>query len=51
VKLGRPKRDHKRSHEVLDMKARGLGIRAISRQLRMAVSSVHSIVAGKKTKR
>jgi DNA-binding NarL/FixJ family response regulator len=40
-----------RTQEVLDLKAKGLGVRAISRELGMAVSSVHSIVAGKKTPR
>ena len=44
VKLGRPKSQHERSHEVLDLKAKGLGVRAISRELGMAVSSVHSVL-------
>jgi DNA invertase Pin-like site-specific DNA recombinase len=44
VKLGRPKRQHERSQEVLDLKAKGLGVRAISRKLGMAVSSVHSVL-------
>ena len=44
IKLGRPKSQHERSQEVLDLKAKGLGVRAISRELGMAVSSVHSIV-------
>ena len=51
VKLGRPKSAHKRAKEVLDLKARGLGIRAISRQLGMPLSSVHSVVAGKSSSR
>lgn len=51
VKLGRPESEHKRSQEVLDLKAKGMGIREISRELDMAVSSVHSIVAGKKAER
>jgi predicted trehalose synthase len=32
-------------------KIKGSGLRAISRQLGMAVSSIHSVLAGKKAKR
>ena len=42
--LGRPTSLHKRSEEVFAPKAKGMGIRAISRQLGMAVSSVHSVL-------
>jgi DNA-binding CsgD family transcriptional regulator len=51
VRLGRPTSLHKRADEVLALKKKGLGLRAISRQLGMAVSSVHSILAGRKAKR
>ena len=51
VRLGRPSRPHKRTAEVLALKAQGMGVRAISRQLGMAVSSVHSVLARKKAKR
>ena len=51
VKLGRPASLHKRAGEVMALKKKGMGLRGISRQLGMAVSSVHSIVAAKKAKR
>ena len=51
VRLGRPNTLHKRAEEVLALKATGLGLRAISRQLGLAVSSVHSVLAGRKSKR
>ena len=51
VRLGRPKTLHKRAEEVLALKETGLGLRAISRQLGLAVSSVHSVLAGRKSKR
>jgi len=44
VKLGRPKSGHKRSQEVMDLRAKSLCVRAISRQLGMPVSSVHSVL-------
>jgi DNA invertase Pin-like site-specific DNA recombinase len=44
VRLGRPATLQKRAGEVMALKKRGLGIRAISRELDMAVSSVHSIL-------
>jgi DNA invertase Pin-like site-specific DNA recombinase len=51
VRLGRPTTLHKRAPEVMALKRQGIGLRAISRQLGMAVSSVHSVLAGKKAKR
>lgn len=51
VKLGRPASLHKRTDEVLALKKQGLGVRAIARELGMAVSSVQSVLAGKKAKR
>jgi hypothetical protein len=50
VRLGRPSTLHKRAGEVLALKKKGIGLRAMSRQLEMPVSSVHSIVTGKKAK-
>jgi DNA invertase Pin-like site-specific DNA recombinase len=50
VRLGRPASLHKRAGEVLALKKQGMGLRAISRELGMAVSSVHSILAGRKPK-
>lgn len=44
VKLGRPPRLKARAPEVMALKKQGLGIRAISRSLKMPVSSVHSLV-------
>jgi lambda repressor-like predicted transcriptional regulator len=51
VRLGRPSSLHKRAAEVLALKKQGMGLRAISRELGMAVSSIHSVLAGRKTKR
>jgi DNA invertase Pin-like site-specific DNA recombinase len=54
VRLGRPATLHKREPAVLKLKRAGLGLREISRQLSMPVSSVHSIlhaVPGVKPKR
>jgi putative DNA-invertase from lambdoid prophage Rac len=50
VKLGRPATLDKRAGEVIALKKQGKGIRAIARELRMAPSSVHSVLAGKKAK-
>ncbi len=44
VQLGRPPTLEARTPEVMRLKGQGLGIRAISRSLKMLVSSVHSIV-------
>jgi DNA invertase Pin-like site-specific DNA recombinase len=44
VRLGRPSKPHKRSAEVLALKAKGMGLRAISRKLGLAASTVHSIL-------
>ena len=49
--LGRPTSLHKRADEVLALKKKGMGLRAISRQLGMAVSSVHSVLPGTKANR
>jgi hypothetical protein len=51
VRLGRPTTLHKRVGEVMALKKQGLGLRVISQQLGMAVSSVHSLLAGQKVKR
>jgi DNA invertase Pin-like site-specific DNA recombinase len=51
VKLGRPASLHKRADEVLALKKQGLGVRAIARELGMAVSSVQSVLVGKKATR
>jgi DNA invertase Pin-like site-specific DNA recombinase len=51
IRLGRPATLQKRAGEIMALKKHGLGVRAISRELGMAVSSVHSVLAGKKTKR
>jgi len=51
VRLGRPGTLHKRAGEVMALKKGGLGVRAISRELGMAVSSVHSVLSAKKAKR
>jgi DNA invertase Pin-like site-specific DNA recombinase len=40
VKLGRPATHRRTSNDVKALKARGLGVRAISRELRMPVSTV-----------
>ena len=46
VRLGRPATLHRREPAVLKLKRAGLGLRQISRQLKMPVSSVHSILHG-----
>lgn len=51
VRLGRPTSLHKRADEIMALKRQGMGLRAISRELGMAVSSVHSVLATKKVKR
>jgi DNA invertase Pin-like site-specific DNA recombinase len=51
VKLGRPATLEKRAGEIMALKKSGMGVRAISRELDMAVSSVHSVLAGMKAKR
>jgi DNA invertase Pin-like site-specific DNA recombinase len=50
VKLGRPVTLDKRAGEVLALKKQGKGVRVIARELGMAPSSVHSVLAGKKAK-
>ena len=44
VKLGRPKTLQTRTEEVVALRRKGLGLRAIARELKMPVSSVHSIL-------
>jgi hypothetical protein len=44
VRLGRPATLRKRTGEVLALKMRGFGVRAIARQLGMAPSSVHAVL-------
>ena len=44
VQLGRPSTMEARAPEVMRLKGQGLGLRAISRNLKIPVSSVHSIV-------
>jgi DNA invertase Pin-like site-specific DNA recombinase len=44
VRLGRPATLGKRAGEVMALKKRGLGVRAIARELSMPVSSVHSVL-------
>jgi len=44
VKLGRPATLDERAGEVMALRKRGLGLRAISRELRMPLSSVHSVL-------
>jgi DNA invertase Pin-like site-specific DNA recombinase len=51
VKLGRRPTLMKRAGEVMKLIKRGLGIRAVARQLAMPVSSVHSIVRSCQTPR
>ena len=46
VKLGRPKTLSKYADEVRDLREKGVGIRAIGRELGLATSSVSEIVAG-----
>ena len=50
VRLGRPATLEKRADEVMALKKRGLGVRAISRELDMPVSSVHSVLTTPKKK-
>ena len=49
-KLGRPATLDQRAGEVLALKRQGKGVQAIARELGMAPSSVHSILAGNKAK-
>ena len=51
VRLGRPATLQKRAVEVLALKERGLGLRAISRELKMPVASVHSVLHAKPQQR
>jgi DNA invertase Pin-like site-specific DNA recombinase len=51
VRLGHPATLQERAGEVLALKKRGLGVRAISRELEMAVSSVHSVLTANRGKR
>jgi DNA invertase Pin-like site-specific DNA recombinase len=51
VRLGRPATLAKRAPEVLALAKQGSGVRAISRQLRMPVSSVHSILHKEKMRK
>ena len=48
VRLGRPGTLAKRANEIIELKKRGLGLRAISRELGMAVSSVHAVLSSKR---
>ena len=45
--LGRPSMLHKRRDEVMELKAKGFGIRAIGRELTMAPASVYKILKKK----
>jgi DNA invertase Pin-like site-specific DNA recombinase len=47
VKLGRPGTLAARQGEVLSLKKKGLGVRAIARDLKMPVSSVHALLSRK----
>ena len=51
VRLGRPRTLDNKAAEVLSLSKSGAGLRAISRQLSMPVSSVHSILHSKSNKR
>jgi DNA invertase Pin-like site-specific DNA recombinase len=51
VQLGRPSTINGRAAEVSKFKATGLRLRAIARELKMPVSTVHMIFASKKTAR
>ena len=51
VRLGRPATLPGRRTEVMALRKRGLGLRAISRELKMPVASVHSIVHAKPQRR
>ena len=44
VKLGRPSTLKHKASKVLGLKKKGLGLREISRKLKIPVSSVHSIL-------
>ncbi len=44
VRLGRPGTLHKHAGEVLALKRKGMGLRAIARELKMPVASVHSVL-------
>lgn len=48
VLLGRPTTLHRRRDEVMQLKATGLGIRGIARQLQMPLSSVFKIITSMK---
>lgn len=43
VRLGRPTTLNKRRDEVLELKAQGMGVRGIARELKMPLSSVYKI--------
>jgi hypothetical protein len=45
VRFGRPATINGRAAEVKKLKARGLGLRAIGRELKMPVSSVHKALS------
>jgi putative DNA-invertase from lambdoid prophage Rac len=47
VRLGRPRKLEERTPEIRRLKLEGFGIRAIARQLKMPVSSVHSVLKAK----
>jgi DNA invertase Pin-like site-specific DNA recombinase len=44
VRLGRPSTLHKRRDHVLELKAKGMGVRGIARELRMPVASVFKLM-------
>jgi len=46
VRLGRPTTLDKRRDEVLELKGKGLGVRAIARELTMPVTSVFKLMKG-----
>jgi len=50
-RLGHPTTLHKRAGEIMALKRQSMGLRAISRELEMVVSSVHSVLVGRKAKR
>jgi len=49
VRLGRPTTLHHRRDEVMDLRRQGCGIREISRQLKMPVSSVAKLAKAEKS--
>ncbi len=51
VKLGPQESLHQRADQVVALRKQGMGLRAISRELGMAVSSVHSVLVRRKAKR